>query len=150
MAGGSLKTGTRDRSGPSFTVRARVEGVEKTSKAFRDARRKFNAAMRDVIVTAGEKVVLPAIKSRFPSRRFGASLYVKRDRTTVFIGSRMRGALNRTVGWLDFGGARPRDHRRRNGPHVIVEELDRRREYIDEAILFELMRTFHPNLETSP
>ena len=134
--------------GPAFTVRARIEGVEKTSAEFKAARRQFNAAMRDVIVAAGEKAVLPAIKSKFGSRTFGKSLYVQRDRTTVFIGSRMRGALNRAVGWFDFGGKRPRDRQRRKGPYVIVRELDRRREYIDATILAALLETFRP-LDTS-
>lgn len=148
--GGTLSTGSIDRTrGPGISVHARIEGVEKTSKEFRQARRLFNAAMRDVIVEAGERAVLPAIKARFPSRRFGAGLYVKRDRTTVFIGSRERGALNRTVGWLDFGGQRPRDTKRRYGTYVIVRELEGRREYIDGAILIALMKTFKP-LETTP
>lgn len=149
MAGGSLKAGTRDKSGPAIAVHARIEGAEKTSKEFRDARRQFNAAMRDVIEEAGERAVLPAIKANFPSRRFADTLYVKRDRIGVFIGSRERGSLNRAVGWLDFGGKRPRDSVRRRGPYVIVRELDRRREYIDTAILVALMKTFHP-LETTP
>lgn len=147
--GGSLSTGSLDRTGPGIAVHARIEGAEKTSKEFREARRQFNAAMRAVIVEAGERAVLPAIKAKFPSRGFGESLYVKRDRTTVLIASRKRGSLNRTVGWLDFGGRRPRDSVRRRGRYTIVRELDRRREYIDQAILVALMKTFHP-LETSP
>lgn len=135
--------------GPAISVHARIEGVEKTSEEFRQARRQFNAAMRDVIVEAGEKAVLPAIKSEFPSRQWAETLFVKRDRTTVFIGSRLRGALNRALGWLDFGGRRPKDSRRRRGPYVIVTQLDRRREYIDATILAGLMKTFHP-LETTP
>lgn len=147
-SGGRLSaSGTKGQ--PAMSVTARIDGVEKTSAEFRQARRQFNTAMRDVIAEAGNKAVLPAIKSRFPSRRFGASLYVKRDRSTVFIGSRMRGNLNRAVGWLDFGGRRTHDSRRRVGPRVILTELHGRRHIIDHEILVGLMKTFKP-LETEP
>lgn len=149
MARSSLSVGNVDKTtGPAFTIRARIEGVERTSKEFKQARRDFNIAMRQVIVTAGERAVLPAIKAKFGSRKFGASLYVKRDRTTVFIGSRLRGSLNRALGWFDFGGKRPRDTKRRKGRYVIVTELGRRRELIDAAILSSVLETFKP-LETS-
>jgi hypothetical protein len=130
-------------------VHARIEGLEKTSKEFREARRDFNKAMRNAIVKAGESAVLPAVKARFPSRRFAQSLFIKRDRTTVFIGSRLRGTLNRAVGWLDFGGRRERDTVRRVGPHAIVEGLRQRRPLIDEAVLREVTATFSP-LEHRP
>jgi hypothetical protein len=146
--GGSISASDEGRARAAYTVRARIEGVEKTSDEFKQARREFNAAMRDVMVEAGEKAVLPEIRAQFPSRRWGATLYVKRDRTTVFIGSKLRGKLNRALGWLDFGGRRPRDRRRRKGPHVIVTVLGHRREYIDDAVLAGLLRTFSP-LETS-
>lgn len=147
--GGSLSTS--GGGGPAYTVRARIEGLEKTSAAFRAARRRFNAALRTVLQQAGEKTVLPAIKSRFArlTGRFAGSLYVKRDRTTVFIGSRMRGGENRALGWIDFGGRHPRHKGRRTGPYVIVTELRRRRAMIDEAILAGLTKTFDP-LEHRP
>ncbi len=147
--GGRLSAAGSSGDGPAITVTARIEGVDKTSEEFRAARREFNTKMRDVIAAAGERSVLPAIKSRFPSRRWAASLYVKRDRTTVFIGSRLRGRFNRALGWLDFGGKRRRDRRRRVGPRVIVTQLGARRRHIDEAILVGLLHTFHP-LETDP
>lgn len=134
---------------PGLTVTARITGVERTSDQFKRARREFNSKMRDVIAAAGERSVLPAIKARFPSRRFGASLFVRRDRTTVFIGSRMRGSLNRAVGWLDFGGKRPLDRRVRIGPQVIVTELRGRRHLIDHEVYVGLLQTFKP-LETHP
>ena len=146
--GGSVSVSGMGRGAPppAITVRARIEGVEKTSAEFKAARKKFNATMRLVIQQAGEKAVLPAIKAKFPrvTGRFANSLYVKRDRTTVFIGSRMRGGENRAVGFIDFGGKYPRHKGRRVGPHVIVNELGKRRTLIDEAILAGLMKTFDP------
>jgi hypothetical protein len=144
---GNIKAAGPRGAGPALVVRARIEGAERTSDVFKRARSRFSAAMRDIMVAAGEKAVLPAIKAKFPSRRFGESLFVRRDRTTVFIGSRERGPLNRAVGWLDFGGRRPRDTKRRRGTYVIVRELDSKREYIDEVILAGLLQTFNP-LET--
>ncbi len=143
------RIGVAGSGGPAFRVEAHIEGVEKTSAEFRAARRGFNAAMRDAIQRAGETAVLPAIKRTFGSRRFGGSLYVKRDRTTVFIASRLRGALNRAVGWFDFGGKRPRDRARRRGNYVIVRELHGRRERIDNEILRGVLSTFDP-IEHSP
>ena len=108
--------------------------------------------MRTVIQQAGEKSVLPAIRHRFPRGKTGksaASLYVQRDRTTVYIGSHLRGAKNRALGWIDFGGKRRRDHRRRRGLYVIITEVTNRRPLIEEAILQGLMRTFSP-LEHKP
>lgn len=150
--GGSVSvSGVGRNAGPAFTVRAQIVGVEKTSKEFRDARLQFNAAMRTVIQEAGERAVLPAVRSRFPrlTSRFASSLYVKRDRTTVYIGSRMRGAENRALGWIDFGGKHPRHRRRRRGLYVIVTELHKRQPLIDQAILVGVMKTFDP-LEHRP
>jgi hypothetical protein len=125
--------------------------LEKTSAEFKAARRRFNAAMRTVMQQAGERSVLPLIKHKFArlTGRFANSLYVKRDRTTVFIGSRMRGGENRAVGWIDFGGRHPLHKRRRKGRYVIVDELNKRRPLIEEAILPGLNRTFDP-LEHRP
>lgn len=147
-SGGRLSASGRQGE-PPLTVRAEITGVARTSAEFRQARREFNTKMRDAIAAAGTKAVLPVIVARFPSRTFGASLYVKRDRTTVFIGSRMRGTLNRAVGWLDFGGKRTRDRVHRVGPKVILNELHGRRHIIDHEILVALMQTFKP-LETEP
>lgn len=149
-SGGRL--GVSDRAGgPAITVQARIEGVARTSAEFRAARRQFNSSMRDVIHAAGKTVVLPRIKTTFTrdTGRMARSLYVKRDRTTVYIGSRLRGRENRAVGWIDFGGKRTRDRYRRTGPTVIVDTLHSRRRVIDEAILRGLMKTFDP-LEHTP
>lgn len=143
-ATGSLRASGRSGQAPAIAVQVRITGVERTSQAFKDARRNVNTQLRDAIETAGTRTVLPKIKANFPSDRFAATLFVKRDRTTVFIGSRARGKLNRTVGWLDFGGRRPRDSVRRTGTYVIVETLDRERDAIDRAILQELPRVFYP------
>jgi hypothetical protein len=148
--GGNISVAGEGSDQP-FVVRARIEGLEKTSAEFKAARRRFNAAMRTVMQTAGERAVLPVIKLKFPrlTGRFANSLYVKRDRTTVFIGSRMRGSENRAVGWVDFGGRHPLHKRRRKGLYVIVNELNKRRPLIEEAVLLGLNKTFDP-LEHRP
>lgn len=150
--GSNIKvSGLGREAGPVPIVRARIEGVEKTSQEFKDARRQFNTKMRDVIQAAGETSVLPIIKLRFKrkSGRFADSLFVRRDRTTVFIGSKMRGGENRAVGWVDFGGRHPLFTRRRKGLYVIVRTLEERQALITEAILLGLTRTFDP-LEHNP
>jgi hypothetical protein len=143
MAGGRLSSGGYG-AGPLIDVSVRISGVEKTSQEFKDARRDVNRKLRQAIQTAGERAVLPQIKRGFGSRTFGASLFVKKDRTTVFIGSKLRGSLNRAVGWWDFGGQRPRDHARRKGRYTIVRMLQARRPIIDRAILEALDDTFRP------
>lgn len=130
-------------SAPGIGVSIVVEGVERTERDFQLARRDANTRLRDAIQRAGERTVLPQVKADFPSSRFADTLFVRRDRTTVFIGSRERGSRNRTVGWLDFGGRRPRDSVRRTGPYVIVRTLVRERDTIDDAIRDELPRVFH-------
>jgi hypothetical protein len=148
--GGNISVSGPGSDSP-IIVRARIEGLEKTSAEFKAARRRFNAALRTVLQTAGERTVLPVIKLKFKrlTGRFANSLYVKRDRTTVFIGSRMRGGENRAVGWIDFGGRHPLHKRRRKGLYVIVDELNKRQPVINEAILVGLTKTFDP-LEHRP
>lgn len=119
-----------------------VTGVVETVDDFRAVRRDINASLRDVMGRVGNAEALPLIQSRFPGARFARSLYVKRDRAGVFIGSRLRGNLNRALGWLDFGGRRPRDSVRRDGPHVIVRSLDQLRPRIDAAVERELLAEF--------
>lgn len=144
--GGNISVSGVGNAGPPITVRARIEGLEKTSAEFKAARRRFNASLRTVLQVAGERTALPAIKAKFKrlTGRFADSLYVKRDRTTVFIGSRMRGGENRALGHIDFGGKHPRHKRRRKGPYVIVTELHKRQPMINEAILAGLLKTFDP------
>jgi hypothetical protein len=50
--------------------------------------------------------------------------------------------MNRALGWWDFGGRRPNDSDRREGPHAIVRALQGERPAIDRAIRAELDRAF--------
>lgn len=136
----SLST-TTGRGGRQFALDIRVDGAEKTSDEFKQIRRTINAQLRDAMVKAGERSVLPAIKSDLPGR-WGSTLFVKRERGGVFIGSRLRGPMNRALGWFDFGGRRPRDTVRRSGTYAIVRGLQSRRPQIDDAILDELRKAF--------
>lgn len=137
------RAGTRSE-GLEISVHVVAEDVARVDDAFKAIRRDVNARMRDVMQQVGERDALPAVRTEFAttSRRFADTLYVVRDRSGVFIGSRARGPLNRAVGWLDFGGKRERDHETRVGPYTIVHTLDQKRPAIDAAILEGLCREF--------
>ena len=137
--GGKIGAGTR--GGRSIDVRIVIEGADKTSDEFKQARREMNARIRDVMVRVGTREVLPLMTQGLPS---WARMYVLRERSGVFFGSRQRGDMNRALGWLDFGGKRPDDSQRRTGPHVIMHALDRKRPRIDEATLEALGEAFAP------
>jgi hypothetical protein len=92
MARGSrVSVGTGRSGGEDFNVRIVVEGAEKTSDEFKQIRRTINGRLREAMVRAGERSVLPAIKGDLPAK-WGDTLFVKRDRGGVFIGSRLRGS----------------------------------------------------------
>lgn len=148
--GGRLSTGTS--GGPRIGVAIRIEGLEKTSQEFKEARRGVNARLRSVMQRAGEQTALPRIRAKFTggaSGRWAGSLFVKKDRQSVFIGSKLRGSMNRAVGWIDFGGKRPLDSSPRRGPKVIVNTLADLRTEIDAQALLEVMREFDP-LDRTP
>lgn len=112
-------------SGPVLSIGVRIEGVEKTTAEFKAVRRDINAAMRAAQEKVGKQHVLPIMTTRLApvAGKWAGTLYVRRDRVDVFIGARLRGQLNRALGWLDFGGRRPRDAHVRKGPHVMVRTL---------------------------
>lgn len=119
----------------------RIEGVEKNSEAFKAVRKDINKRLRDVMVRVGEKEVLPEIKRELGSDTFAAALKIHRERSGVFVGTKLRmkasggKPTDPALGWFDFGGQRPRDHFRREGPHTIVNVLDRKRALVDERVL---------------
>lgn len=140
----------------AITVAIRIEGLQKTDAEFKRIRRDINGRIRDVMVQVGERELLPTIRSQFPRAAsttgglqpgaMAASFYVQRERSGVFIGSRLRGPLNRALGWIDFGGRRPRDTVIRTGPKVLMHTLDAKRALIDERVLQTLeheFREFH-------
>lgn len=131
----------RAGSNRAFDVEVRIIGADKTSDEFKQIRRTINMRLREAMVRAGERAVLPAIRADLPER-WGSTLFVQRERSGVFIGSRLRGSMNRALGWFDFGGRRPNDTERRSGPHALVENLQAKRTYIDNAIEDELERAF--------
>lgn len=131
-------------SGQRINVAFHVEGVDKTSDQFKEVRRDINRRMRDVMQRVGEREVLPTIVGAFPRRQgvMAGSLRVERERSGVFIGSRLRGDKNRALGWIDFGGQRPRDSQRRVGPKVIVRTLDSKRRLIDDRVMAGVIAEF--------
>lgn len=139
MAGKGGKIGAGARGGRGLTVSAVIEGDDLTIEQLRRARRDFNGQIRDIMVRVGTSEILPAMTPGLPG---WAKMYVLRERSGVFFGSRTRGPMNRALGWLDFGGKRPMDSQRRTGPKVIVKTLDRKRARIDEATLEALMDAF--------
>jgi hypothetical protein len=155
--GGRLGASATQGAGPAAFLRFRVEGVDKTTGEFKRIRREINTRLRDAQQKVGEREVLPDIKARFPRHSDGPvrglprgamadSLYVKRDRVDVFIGSRLKGPLNRALGWIDFGGQRPNDRAERIGPRTIVDTLNAKqpaiREQIVDAVMDEFRREF--------
>lgn len=150
IKGGSIKA--HGSGGPSISVGIHIAGLEKTSQEFKDARKDMNARLRDAVERAGKREALPYITAKMRSEighRWASSMKVKRDRTTVFVSSSMRGQMNRALGWLNFGGKRPRDTQYRHGREVMVSTLQERRSQIDTVLLEELMKAFD-GLEHSP
>jgi hypothetical protein len=149
--GGSISTqGTAQ--GKLISVDVVIAGIDKTTAEFKAIRKDINSHIRDVMTRVGEQELLPTMRADFPRLTtptkksqvgmMAASLYVQRERSGVFIGSRLRGPKNRALGWIDFGGKRPRDRAARQGPKVIVKTLDSKRALIDSRVLQELEREF--------
>ena len=137
MAAKSRVKATSGSPDQLINVRFRIGGVDKTSDAFKRVRRDINARMRDVMVRVGEREVLPDLRQNFPvkSGAMASSLRIERERSGVFVGSNLRGKRNRALGWVDFGGKRPRDAQRRPGTKVIFRTLDAKRRLIDTRVL---------------
>jgi hypothetical protein len=152
--GGRLSSqGTQGAGQLGIRVHVRVEGLDRTEAEFKRISREVNGRMRDVMVRVGERKALPQIRARFPTLSestdrglakgaMAGSLRVQRERSGVFISSRLRKAEDRALGWIDFGGKRPRDSGYRAGTKVIVTTLDRLRPTIDKDVLDELMHEF--------
>lgn len=126
--------------GAKFSFRVEVEGVERTSQEFRRANRDVQKRAREAMFKAGQRTVLPAMQQKLPGR--WKNLFVNKQSSGVFIGSRQRGPMNRALGWLDMGGKRPMDHGKRTGWKIIVTTLDAKREEIDTVAMQEVMKAF--------
>lgn len=146
MAGGNISTrGTR--AGDPLRLRFVIEGLDRTTDEFKQARREINTELRDVMQRVGQREALPYVASAVRSKigeRWASSLKIKRERSGVFIQSSLRGQMNRAFGWLDFGGRRSRDTHARAGIYSIVRTMDDRRDSIDAAVLKGLMQAFDP------
>lgn len=148
----ALKAGGSSR-GQMIAVNFKVTGIEKTSAEFKAIRRDINGRMRDLMVRVGEHELLPIIRAGFPrlatpqpnvqAGMMAGSLKIVRERSGVFVGSTLRGPMNRAMGWVDFGGKRPNDTTYRVGPKVLVRSIDAKRALIDTRVLEELDREFH-------
>lgn len=150
--GGNLSSGAGGSQAINLDIK--IEGLDRTTDEFKRIRREINGKIRDVMVQVGEKELLPHIRSGFPklstptdrglrAGAMAASFYVQRERSGVFIASRLRGAQNRALGWIDFGGKRPRDSARRAGTKVLLHNIDSKRALIDERVLHTLEQEFH-------
>lgn len=139
--GGALSTRGNSPLGPVASFDITIDGVDRTTDEFKRIRRSVSMRMREAQVQVGQREVLPALISRLGPvvGKWAQTMYIKRDRLDVFVGSRLRGKENRALGWLDFGGRRPRDRSRRIGPYVILTTLDdkqpRIRAAIEDAVL---------------
>jgi hypothetical protein len=143
--GGKISTQGTAR-GRSIDLSIHIDGLDRTSDEFKHARREMNMRIKEVMRRVGEREVLPDLRAGLPGAIGGKDIgmYVQRERSGVFIGSKLRGTLNRALGWWDFGGKRPMDFDRRTGPKVIFKTLDKKRDRIDDAVLDELLDAFHP------
>lgn len=140
--GGRLSLGG---SGERIGVQFKITGAEKTSAEFAAIRKDINRRMRDTMVRVGESVLLPDIVGKMPAR-WGDTLRIERQRDGVFVGSTLTNRsghqLNRALGWWDFGGRRRRDTSSREGPHIIVREVNSHVSLIDEAIRAGIVKEF--------
>lgn len=142
--GGALSTRGTSRGGPVLDLDITISGLERTSDGFKRVRRDINTAMRDAQQKIGERTVLPLMRARLQpvAGRWAGTMYVKRDRTDVFIGSKLKRKENRALGWLDFGGQRDQDKSRRLGPHVIVRTLDEKQTQIRDQTRDAVLKEF--------
>lgn len=134
-------------------MRFKVDAVQ-ASDEFKRIRRDIGGLMRDTVVKVGTSQVVPLIKAKMtiksaddanrglPVAAMQSSIYIRRDRTTVIIASRLTGAKNRALGWIDFGGQRARDTTRRTGTHAILSGVDAKRPVIDAELLRALLEEF--------
>jgi hypothetical protein len=94
--------------GGSFEVKVKID-ADRASAEFREARREFNARLKDALRIAGERVVLPVAKRRAAGLNVEgtpiASTLVVRSRSKyAILQSTLRGKKNRAAGLLEFGG----------------------------------------------
>lgn len=155
--------------GGGFGVGVKID-AERATAEFREARREFNARLKDALRIAGEKVVLPVAKRRAAGLRVEgtpiASTLVVRSRSRyAILQSTLRGKKNRAAGLLEFGGTvrtpiRPRNagaifwpgaahpvavvegSRTVKGRLYLVGAVQQSESRIDDAIRDEMLKAF--------
>lgn len=94
--------------GGGFQVKVKID-ADKAQAEFREARREFNARLKDALRIAGEKVVLPVAKQRaaglsVEGTPIASTLVVRSRSNHAILQSTLRGKKNRAAGLLEFGG----------------------------------------------
>lgn len=77
--------------------------ARKGTAEFKEARREFNARLKDALKEAGERAVLPDARRLAPSF-VSPTLYVRARSSVAIITTRLRGKLARVAGLLHWGG----------------------------------------------
>jgi hypothetical protein len=93
---------------PAIRIQARVEGVDKTSAEFKQARRQIQGKQRKGVRQAGEEAVQPLARRTVERHAPVAAnqIVIRSTTTTAYIAVRQRRA-SRIVGWLNYGGILP-------------------------------------------
>jgi len=159
----------------SIVVKVDVES-DRTSEAFKQARRDSYRRTRHALKVAGETVVLPAVKvrARRYAGRFADTIVIKTKPSSAYLTCKTA-KQGRIIGWLNFGGTRtesikprrrkalafngdvvgrvdtPRSIPRRPAPRdrFMTPVVQERLGEFSDVLLRELMQGFDP-LEHSP
>lgn len=98
----------RSRAG-GMNINVDVEGVERTTREFREVRRQLATDLSDLEAGVAERTVLPEAQRRASGLRVegqpvAASLVVRKRRSAPYMTTRLRGKRGRAVGLLEYGG----------------------------------------------
>lgn len=91
------------RPGRGGTFRVHIDGHDKASAEFKEARKKLRRDVRGVVIRIGTKVILPAAKAGAPSVAKHA-LTVKASGSSGYLGVKGNRKFDRILGLWNFGG----------------------------------------------
>lgn len=83
--------------------RVRIEGVEKTSAEFKEARKKIRRDVRGHVIEIGSRIILPSARQAAPSIA-ASHLTVKATGSSGYLGVQGARRFDRIIGLWNFGG----------------------------------------------